>query len=81
MAIPVIADASPAERISLSLKVINNAHNICFVVTRSSKAAVIKEIIEDNERMLPAAQVRPVQGTVLFVMDKGAASRLSSRGG
>jgi 6-phosphogluconolactonase len=81
LAIPVIADASPAERISLSFRVINNAHNICFLVTGSSKAAVIKKIIEDNKRMLPAAQVRPVQGTVLFVMDEGAASRLSSRRG
>lgn len=80
LAIPVIADASPAERISLSFGVINNAHNICFLVTGSSKAAVIREIIEDNKRMLPAAQVRPARGTVLFLMDEDAASRLSSRG-
>lgn len=80
LAIPVIADSSPAERISLSIGVINNAHNICFLVTGSSKAAVIKEIIEDNKRMLPAVQVRPARGTVLFLMDEDSASRLSSRG-
>ena len=80
LAIPVIADASPAERISLSFRVINNAHNICFLVTGSSKSAVIKEIIEDNKRMLPAAQVQHRGGTVLFLMDENAASRLSSRG-
>jgi 6-phosphogluconolactonase len=81
LAIPVIADASPSERISLSLGVINNAKNICFLVTGKSKADAIKEIIEDKASALPAALVKPTQGTVLFVIDQAAASLLSGEGG
>ena len=81
LAIPVIADASPSERITLSLRIINNAKNICFLVTGKSKAAVLKEIIEAKDNALPAAQVTPTQGTVLFLIDQTAASCLSSKGG
>jgi 6-phosphogluconolactonase len=77
LAIPVIADTSPPERISLSLKVINNTKNICFIVTGKSKAAVIKVILEDKTSTLPAALVKPTQGTVLFLIDQAAASLLS----
>jgi 6-phosphogluconolactonase len=81
LAIPVIADASPSERISLSLGVINNAKNICFLVTGNNKAAVLKEIIENKDSKLPAALVNPTQGTVLFFIDQAAASLLSNKGG
>jgi 6-phosphogluconolactonase len=79
LAIPVIADASPSERISLSLGLINNAKNICFLITGKSKAAVLKEIIEDKDSTLPVAQVKPTQGTVLFLIDQAAASLLTSK--
>jgi 6-phosphogluconolactonase len=81
LAIPVIADASPPERITLSLGVINNAKNICFLVTGASKANAIKTILEDKASTLPAAQVKPTQGTVLFLIDQAAASLLSGTGG
>ena len=77
LAIPVIADASPGERISLSLGVINNAKNICFLVTSKSKADATKEILEDKDSALPAALVKPTQGTVFFLIDQVAASLLS----
>jgi 6-phosphogluconolactonase len=81
LAIPVIADTSSSERISLTLRVINNANNICFLVHGEGKAAVMKKIIEDKDGLLPAALVKPKQGTVLFLMDQEAASLLSSTGG
>ena len=81
LAIPVIADASPAERISLSLRVINSAKNICFLVTGTSKADAIKAILEDKTCTLPAALVKPTQGTMLFLIDQAAASLLSNKGG
>ena len=80
LAIPVIADASPSERVSLSLGVINSAKNICFLVTGKSKAAVLKEIIEDKDSALPAALVKPAQGTVLFLIDQPASSLLTCKG-
>ena len=80
LVIPVCADRSPAERISLTLGVINNAKNICFLVTGEGKADAIKAILEDTASALPAAQVKPTRGTVLFLMDQGAASLLSNKG-
>jgi 6-phosphogluconolactonase len=81
LAIPVIADASPSERISLSLGVINNAKNICFLVTGEDKAPILKKVIEDKDNQLPAAQVKPTQGTLLFLLDQTVASFLSGIGG
>jgi 6-phosphogluconolactonase len=80
LAIPVIADTFLSERISLTLGVINNAENICFLVTGDSKATVVKEIIENKASALPAAQVKPTRGTLLFLVDQEAASLLSSTG-
>jgi 6-phosphogluconolactonase len=79
LAIPVIADASPPERITLSLRVINNAKNICFLVTGEDKAFALKEIIKNKDSTLPAALVKPTQGTVLFLIDQAAASLLTSK--
>jgi 6-phosphogluconolactonase len=80
LAIPICADTSPAERVSLTLGVINNANNICFLVTGAGKADAIKAILEDKASALPAALVKPTQGIVFFLMDQEAASRLSNRG-
>jgi 6-phosphogluconolactonase len=79
LVIPVIADASPSERVSLSLGVINNAKNICFLVTGANKAEAIKTILEDKASTLPAAQVKPTQGILLFLLNKTAASLLSNK--
>lgn len=81
LAIPVIADASPSERVSLSLGVINNAKNICFLITGEDKAFATKEIVENQDSTLPAALVKPTQGTLLFLLDQAAASLLSNKGG
>jgi 6-phosphogluconolactonase len=80
LAIPVSTNTSPAERISLSLGVINNAKNICFLVTGTSKAEAIKAILEDKASTLPVSLVKPTQGTVLFLIDQAAASLLSATG-
>jgi 6-phosphogluconolactonase len=80
LAIPVIAETFPSERISLTLGVINNAKNTCFLITGASKAEAIITILEDKASTLPAAQVKPIQGTVLFLIDQAAASLLSGKG-
>jgi 6-phosphogluconolactonase len=81
LAIPVFTDKSPTERISLTLGVINNAKNICFLVHGEGKADAIKAILEDKASALPAALVKPERGTLLFLMDQEAASLLSNTGG
>ncbi|MDH4027806.1 MAG: 6-phosphogluconolactonase [Nitrospirota bacterium] len=68
-------DRAGRERITLTLPVINNAENVIFLAAGEDKAKAIKEIAEEDS-LLPAAMVRP-RGNMLFLLDPGAASRLS----
>lgn len=79
LAIPVIAEKSPGERITLTLPVINNASKIIFLVSGRAKAKVMKEIMEDQQGSLPVSRVHPKQGIVYFLIDKQAASLLSDK--
>jgi 6-phosphogluconolactonase len=80
LAIPVITDRSPSERISLTLPVINNAKNIFFLVKGKKKAGMIKALLQGSASSLPAAQVKPARGTIFFLMDQEAASLLADKG-
>lgn len=67
----------PKSRITLTLPVINSAHNIAFVVIGESKASIIREIFNGyNRHILPASKVDPVDGQVEWFLDKGAVSEL-----
>jgi len=67
-------DSSKKKRITLTFPVINNAENIIFMVEGKKKAAIIKEVIQDENDMLPAAMVRPCNGNIIFLLDEGAGS-------
>ena len=62
---------------TITLPVISNADNIIFFVSGENKSAVIREIVEGKKSRLPAAMVRPKNGKLLFILDKGAGSLLS----
>ena len=66
-------------RISLTLPVINNARNIIFFVVGASKAKIVKEIIS-RKKQFPASQVDPLNGELVFVLDRAAAQELSYQG-
>jgi 6-phosphogluconolactonase len=79
LAIPVAAEKFPGERITLTLRVINNASKIIFLVSGRDKAKVLKEIVEDKKSSLPVSHVHLKQGMVYFMIDQPAASLLSGR--
>ncbi|MFB0526499.1 MAG: 6-phosphogluconolactonase [bacterium] len=79
LVVPVTFNRLSNKRISITLPVINNAKNIIFLVSGYNKAQVIKEILEEKNMMLPASRVDPGRGKVFLLMDKKAASLLSSR--
>jgi len=66
-------------RITLTGSVINHAALICFVVTGAGKAERLSEIFSNdkNSEQLPAAQIKPVNGELLWYLDKQAAGFLS----
>lgn len=67
----------PPCRVTFTLPVINNASSVVFVCTGSSKAEVVKQVLEDPENRLPAALVRPVDGELHWILDQGASQLLT----
>lgn len=70
------------KRISITGKVINNAQHVIFLVTGKNKAGIVKEIIENREKLedvYPAARVEPKFGNLYWFLDKEAASLLEKK--
>ncbi|KAJ3121508.1 6-phosphogluconolactonase [Physocladia obscura] len=65
----------PARRITLTLPVLNAAHNVAFVSTGEQKAQVLHNILQNNDQSYPAARVSPASSVVWF-LDVPAASLL-----
>jgi 6-phosphogluconolactonase len=65
------------ERITITLPVINNAENVIFIVTGENKARVLKSVIMEQDKRLPASLVRPVNGRLMFLIDEPSARQLS----
>jgi 6-phosphogluconolactonase len=73
----VSPDNTNKERITITFPLINNSENIIFLATGTNKAGVMKDILENEKSPLPAAKVRPLNGRVLFLLDRDAATLLS----
>jgi 6-phosphogluconolactonase len=71
-----IHPVSKQKRITLTGKTINNAEKVVFLVTGSSKAALIKQIVnhEPDAQKYPAAHAGSKTGIACFYLDKAAGS-------
>ncbi|MCI0418717.1 MAG: 6-phosphogluconolactonase [Acidobacteria bacterium] len=67
-----------AFRITLSAPLINHAANIVFLVSGEDKAAALRTVLrgEFEPRRFPAQLIRPLQGHLAWLVDRGAASLL-----
>jgi len=64
-------------RLTLTLGVINRATVVLFLVTGAGKAQTVRAILQPEtqaERALPAAQVRPDSGRLVWVLDNASAA-------
>lgn len=68
------------DRMTLTLPVINNARNIIFMVVGDSKAETLAAVLEGpaNTSTYPSQAVRPNDGTLVWLLDQAAASKLTS---
>jgi len=68
----------PEWRITLTLRAINSARRVIFLVAGAVKAAAAAKILDKQPgyRALPASRVAPRRGTLLWLLDEAAASRL-----
>jgi 6-phosphogluconolactonase len=80
----VIATRSPLpplNRISLSLRTINTARRVVFLVLGEHKADRLAQVMDQHGRQdatLPAAMVNPENGTLQWFLDHAAAAQLKS---
>ena len=64
-------------RITLSVPALNHAAHIVFLVTGNEKAPALKEVLGGQSKSrLPASLVKPVNGTLEWLVDRAAASLL-----
>lgn len=64
-------------RVTLTLRVINNARHVVFLVTGKDKADIVAEILEGKDGCsCPAALVAPTDGKLTWLLDRAAAERL-----
>ncbi len=68
-----------AHRLTLTLPALNRAANVILLVSGRAKAAILKDVLEGKYQpdKLPAQSIKPVQGKLLWIVDKAAASSLS----
>jgi 6-phosphogluconolactonase len=67
-----------AWRVTLTFPVINNAHNVIFLAEGGKKASIVQKVIESAAPTpdMPATMVRPLDGTLHWVLDAEAASQI-----
>jgi len=72
--VAVYVEKLDAWRVTLTLPVINAAHQVVFLVSGEAKADVLARVHAGEP--LPAAMVHPVDGQLTWLVDRDAASRL-----
>ena len=82
-AVPVTANYQdrPAQRVTLTPLVFNDAHSLIFLVSGENKSEALASVIKGDyqPQELPAQRIRPKNGDVIWLVDQAAASKLVSR--
>jgi 6-phosphogluconolactonase len=86
----VVATEAPravVHRLTLTAAAINQARSVVFLVSGAEKAGAVRAVLENPassgqqpdpmDRKFPARQLRPVDGRVIWFLDRGAASQLA----
>lgn len=77
--VATVSPLAPVDRISLTLRAINEAAAVRFWVSGASKAEPVAEVfrqLESGTPQLPAARVQPHSGRLCWFVDDAAAERL-----
>ncbi|OOP55152.1 MAG: 6-phosphogluconolactonase [Candidatus Brocadia carolinensis] len=71
-----------AYRFTLSVPTINQTREAMFLISGASKAPVLREVLEGDyqPQRLPAQIIQPVNGRLLFIVDREAAGKLRQTG-
>jgi 6-phosphogluconolactonase len=68
----------PANRVTLTQLVFNQARMVAFMATGEKKAATLAEVLSKryNPDQYPAQRIEPKNGKLIWLVDEDAASRL-----
>jgi len=76
--IPVFVAKLDQHRITFTLSLINSAAHIFFIASGENKAEALQKIFfPEHRKTLPAARVNPENGSILWLVDRTAVSRLT----
>lgn len=79
-ALPVTAQYQdrPANRVTLTPLVFNQARTVVFMAAGEKKAATLAEVLSDryDPERLPAQRISPKKGSLIWLVDEEAAGRL-----
>ena len=78
LVMPVSVPKPPPDRLTFTPPVLNAARNVLFLVTGSEKADAVYAVLEGGYQPdeYPAQIVRPINGEVIWMLDKTAAQNL-----
>jgi 6-phosphogluconolactonase len=65
------------DRITMTFPVLNNARQIVFLASGEKKATIIRQTVKNAKFQLPAQMVKPKIGSLIWILDKDAASLIS----
>ncbi len=71
-----LAPAPGGRRITLTLRALEGAARVIFLIAGAAKAPALARVLSGGSgpEALPAARVRPLEGTVLWLVDRDAAA-------
>jgi len=67
----------PPKRVTFTLPLINHAKHVAFVAAGEGKKETLRDVFKKHSQ-LPSSLVRPVDGELLWFVDRGAATYLHS---
>jgi 6-phosphogluconolactonase len=73
-------DKLKANRLTMTLPVLNAAHTVAFLASGTDKAQVLRTVLEEDAppEQYPAKLVRPSNGKLIWFVDRAAASLLTN---
>lgn len=76
---PTQSPKDPPNRLTMTLAAINEASVILFLVTGTAKAGIVRAVLDpktEAERQLPVSLIKPVEGRLIWFLDRAAAAEL-----